>query len=166
MHIYVYIYIYIYIAPKGAFLVTEDVAGLYHSIPHSEGLDITMSMKSIPIKKYQEKIENSKIADFVLKNNLFEFDSKFYKQLSGTVWTESEESIEKILEDLNKFHPNLKFTYENSKEKTNFLDVTIKIQEGRIITNLYCKPTDGNQYLQYDSCHVDHSRSYLTKQSD
>ena len=45
-------------------------------------------MKSIPIKKYQEKIENSKIADFVLKNNLFEFDSKFYKQLSGTVWTE------------------------------------------------------------------------------
>ena len=67
-------------------------------------------MKSIPIKKYQEKIENSKIADFVLKNNLFEFDSKFYKQLSGTVWTESEESIEKILEDLNKFHPNLKFT--------------------------------------------------------
>ena len=67
-------------------------------------------MKSIPIKKYQEKIENSKIADFVLKNNLFEFDSKFYKQLSGTVWTEGEESIEKILEDLNKFHPNLKFT--------------------------------------------------------
>ena len=67
-------------------------------------------MKSIPIKKYQEKIENSKIADFVLKNNLFEFDSKFYKQLSGMVWTESEESIEKILEDLNKFHPNLKFT--------------------------------------------------------
>ena len=24
------------------------------------------------------------MADFVLKNNLFEFDSKFYKQISGT----------------------------------------------------------------------------------
>ena len=25
------------------------------------------------------------MADFVLNNNLFEFDSKFYKQISGTV---------------------------------------------------------------------------------
>ena len=25
-----------------------------------------------------------KMADFVLKNSLFEFDSKFYKQISGT----------------------------------------------------------------------------------
>ena len=25
-----------------------------------------------------------KVAEFVLKNNLFEFNSKFYKQISGT----------------------------------------------------------------------------------
>ena len=31
---------------------------------------------------YTEDI--GKMADFVLKNNLFEFDSKFYKQISGT----------------------------------------------------------------------------------
>ena len=47
------------------------------------------------------------------------------------MWTESEESLEKFLEDLNKFHPNLKFTYEKSKEKINFLDVVIQIKEGR-----------------------------------
>ena len=39
--------------------------------------------------------------------------------------TESEESLEKFLEDLNKLHPNLKFTYKKSKEKINFLDVVI-----------------------------------------
>ena len=71
------------------------------------------------------------------------------------IWTESEESLEKILEDFNKFHSNLKFTYEKSKEKINFLDVAIKIKEGRIITDLYCKPRDGHQYLHYDSCHAD-----------
>ena len=61
------------------------------------------------------------------------------------VWTESEESLEKFLEDLSKFHPNLKFTYEKSKEKINFLDVVIKIKEGKIKTDLYCKPTDGHK---------------------
>ena len=57
-------------------------------------------------------------------------------------WTESEESLEKFLEDLNKFHSNL--------------DVVIKIKEGSIVTDLYCKTTDGHQYLYYDSCHADH----------
>ena len=69
-------------------------------------------------------------------------------------WRESEESLEKFLEDLNKFHHNLKFTDEKSKEKINFLDVIIKIKEGRIFTDLYCKPMDGHQYLHYDSFHI------------
>ena len=75
-------------------------------------------------------------------------------------------SLEKFLEDLNKFHPNLKFTFEKSKEKINFLDAVIKIKEGRIITDLYCKPMDGHQYLHYDSCHADHiKRSIIFSQT-
>ena len=60
------------------------------------------------------------------------------------IWTEGEESLEKFLVDLSKFYPNSKFTYEKSKEEVNFLNVVIKIKEGRIITDLYCKPTDGH----------------------
>ena len=30
------------------------------------------------------------------------------------IWTESEESLEKFIQDINKFHPNLKFTFEKS----------------------------------------------------
>ena len=36
------------------------------------------------------------------------------------IWAESEENLNKFLEDLNKFHPNLKFTYEKSNEKNPF----------------------------------------------
>ena len=36
--------------------------------------------------------------------------------------------------------------------------MVIKIKEGRVITDLYCKPTDGHQYLHYDSCHADHMK--------
>ena len=60
------------------------------------------------------------------------------------------------MEDLNKFHPNLRFIYEKLREKINFLDVVIKTKEGEINTNLFCKPTDGHQYLHYDSCHGQH----------
>ena len=195
--------------PKGAILVTADVVGLYPSIPHSVGLNILKKQcENYPNKKVYLKKNIVKMADFVPKNNLFEFDSKFYKQISGTAigmkfatpyacifmdhietdflktqeikpwfwkrfvddiffkWTESEESLEKFLEDLNKFHPNFKFTYEKSKEKINFLDVVTKIKEGWIITDLYFKPADGNQYLYYDSCHDDHiKRSIIFSQT-
>ena len=83
------------------------------------------------------------------------------------VWqTDSEEKLDRFLEDLNNFHPNLKFTYEKSKDNINFLDVAIKIKEGKLITDLYCKPTDGHQYLHYDSCHADHiKRSIIFSQT-
>ena len=43
--------------------------------------------------------------------------------------------------------------------------MVIKIKEGRIITDLYCKPTHGNQCL-YDSCHPNHiKRSIIFSQT-
>ena len=77
------------------------------------------------------------------------------------IWTDTEENLDKFLKDLNKFHPNLRFTCEKSREKINFLDVVIKIKEAKIITNLFCKPMDGHQYLHYDSCHAEHIRDQL-----
>ena len=69
-----------YIRDIRDFLVTTDVIEFYPNIPHSEGLDI--------LKKQYEKYSNKKlstediykIADIVLKNNLLEFHSKFYKK--------------------------------------------------------------------------------------
>ena len=138
------------------------------------------------------------MADCVLKDNLFEFDCKFYQQISGTaigtkfalpyacvfmgyveteflktqaiktwqqkrfidgiffIWTDSEENLNKFIKDLNEFHSNLKFTYEKSKEKINFLYLVIKLTDDKIFADLYCKPTDSHQYLHYDSCHAEH----------
>ena len=185
--------------------MTADIVGVYPSIA---GLDILEKQyENDPNKKVSAE-DIGKMADFVLENSLLEFDSKFYKQISGTaigtkfappyacifmdhmetkflktqdikpwfskrfindiffIWTESEESLEKFLEDLNKFHPNIKFTYVKSKEKINFVDVVIKIKEGRFIPDLYCKPTGSHQYLHYDSCRADHiKRSIIFSQT-
>ena len=118
------------------------------------------------------------MADCVLKDNLFEFDCKFYQQIPGTaigtkfalpyacvfmdyveteflktqaiktwqqkrfidgiffIWTDSEENLNKFIKDLNEFHSNLKFTYEKSKEKINFLYLVIKLTDDKIFADL------------------------------
>ena len=53
------------------------------------------------------------------------------------IWTASEKELDDFLERLNNFHPNLKFTHERSREEINFLDVTVRVNHGEFITNLY-----------------------------
>ena len=69
---------------KGAILVTADVVGLYPSIPRDEGLKVWWNQYGKFIDKTVPTEEIIKMAKFVIKNNLFEFNSKFYMQISGT----------------------------------------------------------------------------------
>ena len=63
--------------PKGAILVTTDVVGLYPSVPHDGDLEIPRKQFDKFKNKMVPKEEIIKMADFVLKNNIFEFDCKF-----------------------------------------------------------------------------------------
>ena len=49
------------------------------------------------------------------------------------------------------FHPNLNFPYETSKNNVSYLDLNVSLRYGVIPTDLYIKPTDGHQYLHYQS---------------
>ena len=180
--------------PKDAFLFTSDVVGLYPSIPHDAGFKaLHETLEERSDKKFRHLVD---MAEFVLKNNFFEFDSKVKQQISCTaigtkfappyacifmdkvetdflemqtvkplvwlryiddiffVWNESEEKLEEFLDNLNNFHPNLKFTSEKSKKSVNFLDVTVSLIDQHLETDLYCcKPTDCHQFLDFNSAH-------------
>lgn len=69
------------------------------------------------------------------------------------IWRDSEEELIKFLEELNKIHPTIKFEYEYSREKVNFLDTTIINSGTRLVTTLYTKPTDRKAYLHCKSYH-------------
>ena len=56
------------------------------------------------------------------------------------MWLESKENLDTFCEKLNEFLPNLKFTNEKFKEK---VQMVINVTEGRIITDIFWKPTDG-----------------------
>ena len=69
--------------PENAILVTADVVGLHLSIPHEAGLS---ALKKTPENRSMKKITTEnliKMAEFVLKSTLFEFN-KVFQQTSGT----------------------------------------------------------------------------------
>ena len=77
------------------------------------------------------------------------------------IWKHGEEALKVFLEDLNTFHPNIKFTHKWSKETIEFLDVQVTLSGGNLSTDLFVKPTDTHQYLHASSCHVFHSKKAI-----
>jgi hypothetical protein len=69
---------------ENALLVTADVPSLYPSIPHEDGLRALHTK----LEEREDKTVSSEslisLAEFVLKNNYFEFNSDVYCQISGT----------------------------------------------------------------------------------
>ena len=64
--------------------MTADVVGLYPSVPNKAGLQ---ALKNALEKGEQKHIPTKKLinlAEFVLKNNFFEFNGSVKQQVSGT----------------------------------------------------------------------------------
>ena len=70
------------------------------------------------------------------------------------IWDGKLEDLHTFLDDLNKYHPNIKFTNTISQDSVEFLDVLISKSESLCIeTDIFVKRTNNHQYLHYTSCH-------------
>ena len=66
------------------------------------------------------------------------------------IWTRSVQDLNtftSFLNLLNDIHPTMKFTCDYSFTPIPFLDVSVSLHNGKIVTVLYTKPTDKHQYL-------------------
>lgn len=54
---------------------------------------------------------------------------------------------------MNSRIPTIKFTLEYDRHHIHFLDVTVGLEEGRLTTDIYRKPTDRITYLDPHSFH-------------
>ena len=77
------------------------------------------------------------------------------------IWTHGELAFREFFDRFNSFHPHIKFTNEVSLTGVNFLDVMVKREQGndKLMTSVYVKPTDSQNYLKYDSFHPKHIKS-------
>ena len=62
---------------------------------------------------------------------------------------------------LNEMDINLKFIFETLAEEQNYLDVNAKVEGYELKLDIYRKPTDSFNYLNYASCHPLHTRDNI-----
>ena len=103
---------------------------------------------------FMAELEEEILREVMLKSYLWwrYLDDVFF------IWKHGEEKLKEFIGVLNKKHPTIKFTAEWSKTQTNILDVTVSLENGKIKTDLYVKPTDTHQYLHSSSCHPYHCK--------
>ena len=70
--------------PSNAMEVTADFVGLYLSIPYDAGLQALYEKLEERIDKKIPPTDLVGMAEFILKNNFFEFETKIIQQISGT----------------------------------------------------------------------------------
>lgn len=74
------------------------------------------------------------------------------------IWCHGEEELKKFITAFNNAHENISFSHTYSASTINFLDVTVKISDNKLVTSVYRKPTDRHQYLHFKSSHVKHCK--------
>ena len=77
------------------------------------------------------------------------------------VWDHGEEALGEFFNYLNGDDPNVQLKQEADPQKVDFLDVTVykgpRLDQGRLDTKLYRKPTDTLELLHMDSYHPKHT---------
>ena len=94
------------------------------------------------------------VVDFIIRNYFRFLDDIFYK------WLE-EFDVSYFYQIFDELDEDLKFIFSQLSRKSNFLDIHFKIIGNEMILNLYYKPTDSHNYLNYTSAHPLHTRNNI-----
>ena len=77
---------------------------------------------------------------------------RFIDDIFG-IWTHGMVKWNNFYQHLNTSHKSIKFVGEISDTGLPFLDVMVHLNNGKIKTDLYTKPTNSHNYLPWNSCH-------------
>ena len=77
------------------------------------------------------------------------------------IWPGTEIELFNWVKYLNDSHQSIKFTLESSKTEIPFLDTLVYVEQNKVKTKLYKKPTDNKQYLHFNSEHPQHVKKAI-----
>ena len=76
-----------------------------------------------------------------------------YRDDCFLLWVGTKEMLYRFVYFVNILDPSLRFTVDYGGKSLKILDLLIKLEEGKLTTTVYSKPTDGHLYLNNASCH-------------
>ena len=123
--------------------------------------------KKIPLEniKWQDLFSNVSCSNFL--QQFFSFVRLHFYGLHRKIASVQDSKLclwKKFLDDITFLFGESAESFEKSfKDLNNFYSIAIKLKEGRIVNKLYFKSTDGHQYLNYESCHLEQELLYSFK---
>ena len=71
------------------------------------------------------------------------------------IWNGTVIQLQEVIKKLNNRHPTIKFDSKLSKTTIEFLDTKVykNKEQNKLLTTVYCKPTDRRNFLHYTSAH-------------
>ena len=125
---------------------------------------------------FMAKKVDPEIIKKAIKHGEGTFPIRLFKRFLDDIiilWCGSVEKLHCFIEDINTINPAIQFTLSHTvhsiETTTNtepchcnkttsiaFLDTSLSIKDGRVVVDLYRKPTDRNQYLLTSSYHPAH----------
>ena len=122
---------------------------------------------------FMAKKIDPEIIKMAIKHGEGTFPIRLFKRFLDDIimlWCGSVEGLHSFIKEINTINSSIQFTLVHttipSDEQPNcpcekvtslpFLDTSLSILDGRVIIDLYKKPTDRNQYLLTSSCHPAH----------
>jgi hypothetical protein len=118
------------------------------------GIKYAPSYACLGVGKYEDLVFNSdqQLLELIILWKRYIDD--VFMLFGGT-----EDQCQELVDWLNSLMPGvIKFKFQYSKKKIEFLDLEISIENGRIETNLYVKPSNLQLFLDYSSNHPKHCK--------
>ena len=131
----------------------------YHQIKGTAmGTPMAVNFANLFLAEFEERLLDAYQKEYKISPHtwLRYIDDVFF------IWTGTEDSLKHFLQFCNSFaeRSNMKsvisFTSHYSRTSVNFLDTTVKLEDSKISTTLYSKPTSSHDYLHRSSYHVKH----------
>lgn len=123
------------------------------------GTKVAPTYANLVLAYLENKLLNQCIAIFgeekttFIRNNYFRFLDDIL-----VVWNTAIGELSIFADLLNQLHPSIQFTYSSNKDRMPFLDVLLIQNKNKIVTDIYRKETDAQQYLHFYSNHPGHTK--------
>lgn len=123
---------------------------IYHQ---KEGLAMGSPLSGLLADLYMNHFERK----FIMSNDTYRKRIMFYRRYvddTFVVFDGTIRQLESMVNEINKVHPKIKFTLEHEDgNQINFLDTTVKKEDGVLSFNVYRKPTATNTTIHSSSFH-------------
>ena len=118
------------------------------------GANLVVAFLEIKMFQIMPQLYPKDFVDFIIRSYFRFLDDIIHQWLDHF-------DIHELYELINSLDSDITFEMNEIATSADFLDITIKTEEDRLLFNVYHKPTNAFNYLKFTSCHPKHTKENI-----